>query len=120
MGKSETAASSVCRSNSNDRGFTMIELATVVLIISILLGVAVATFFATTASANSAACKYNQRALAGAFIVAVASDDSATIDDVSDLEPFVQNYDTVKQCPSDGTALELDVADRTVTCPNHP
>lgn len=100
-----------------DHGFTMVEIAFVVVLMSILLLIAVATFGASTNRANAAACRSNQDALNKAITIAVSAGE--TPDDISDLEPYVEGFDKAKICPEDGTPLELDAATMTVTCPNH-
>jgi prepilin-type N-terminal cleavage/methylation domain-containing protein len=101
-----------------DRGWTVIELMVVVLIIGILLAVAVAAYSAATASANAAACRENQQVLTRAIAVARASE--LDVDDIDDLESSVVNFDTASKCPLDGTPLVFVPSTDTVTCPNHP
>lgn len=100
-----------------DNGFTLLEVTFVILIMSILLLIAVATFTATTGSANAAACRSNQNALNKAVIIAASAGDQP--DEMSDLEPYIDDYDSATVCPQDGTPLQYDVTTNFVTCPNH-
>lgn len=101
----------------SDDGFTLIEIAFVVLLMSILLMIAVATFGASTDRANAAACRANQDALNKAVSIAISAGE--TPDDISDLEPYVEGFDRAKKCPEDGTPLQFNADTMTVTCPNH-
>ena len=102
----------------DDRGFTLLEVIYVALIISILLLIAIATFVATTGAANAAACRGNQDALNKAIMIAETTGDPA--EDMDDLEPYVKNFDEITTCPKDGTPLIYDVVQEKVNCPNHP
>ena len=51
----------------DERGFTVIELTVVILIMSILVGIALASFAFSTAKAKSTACKANLRTMDGAY-----------------------------------------------------
>lgn len=101
----------------SDQGFTLLEVAFVVLLMSILLMIALATFHTTTESANAAACRSNQDALTKAVLIAATAGNPP--DAIGDLEPYIDDYDTASLCPEDGTPLQFDATTNTVTCPNH-
>ena len=101
-----------------DQGFTLLEVAFVVLIMSILLALAIATYSATTDAANAAACRSNQGALNKAIAIADTAGDEP--DELADLEPYITDFDDKLTCPEDGTPLVLDASTGTVSCPNHP
>lgn len=101
----------------SEQGFTLLEVAFVVLLMSVLLLIAVATFTTATGRANAAACRANQDSLNKAIVIATSAGDAP--DELSDLEPYIDNYDSAIVCPEDGTSLEFDATTNTVTCPNH-
>ncbi len=101
-----------------DQGFTLLEVVFVVLIMTILLGIAIATFVTSTGAANAAACRGNQDALNQAVTIAASTGEPA--DELADLEPYIKNFDNKIVCPEDGTPLEFDAVTGTVSCPNHP
>ncbi len=96
------------------------ELMTVVLVIAILLAVAIATYVPASRSAAAASCRHNQRVLEDAYMQAECTVGSEDPDDIEDLEPFVRNFDHIRYCPLDGSALEFDPATGDISCPNHP
>ncbi|MDO8848443.1 MAG: prepilin-type N-terminal cleavage/methylation domain-containing protein [Coriobacteriia bacterium] len=100
-----------------DQGFTLLEVIFVVLIMSILLGIAIATFVASTGAANAAACRSNQDALNQAVTIAASTGEPA--DELADLEPYIKNFDDKTTCPEDRTPLEFDAITGIISCPNH-
>jgi type IV pilus assembly protein PilA len=112
----------------NEKGFTLIELMVVILIIGILVAIAVPVFNAARASAYESTCKANLRTIDGAVETYKASTgddypDSGNIESV-----LVPNY--MKEwpsCPQGGDtdgAYEVDGGGAgstmapTITCPN--
>ena len=84
----------------------------------ILLGIAIATFVASTGAASAAACRSNQDALNKAVTIAAGTGEPA--DELADLEPYIKNFGDKTTCPEDETPLEFDAVTSTVSCPNHP
>ncbi len=76
------------RTENND-GFTFLEVMTVIFIIGILVGIAVAVYTTSVGRASRIACVANQRILNGAIIAYNAENDSADPDTLADLAPFV-------------------------------
>ncbi len=101
-----------------DEGFTLLEVAFVVLLLSILLAIAIAAFSASSDAANAAACRSNQDTFNTAVAIATTTDSAP--DELADLEPYVKDFDDKITCPEDGTPLEFDAAAGRVSCPNHP
>lgn len=101
----------------DDRGFTLIELVTVLLIISILVSIAVASLWGATLSAKKAACSSNRHTLTTAIEVYNA-ETGAYPASVDDLAPYSKNFGSVKKCPS-GPDLEYDPVTHVISCPIH-
>lgn len=104
---------------TDEGGYTLAELMTVVLIIAVLLAMALASYVPATHAANAAACRNNQEVFERAFSVALAQT-GIRPDALDELAPFVASYDRSVHCPEDGAALTLDAATGDVGCPNHP
>jgi len=92
---------------SGDRGFTVIELLIVVLIIGILIAIAMPVFFATRANAERKTCYANQRTLEGAVPTWMAEnpDDNVTTDIVGAVtagNPLIADHVIASppRCPS--------------------
>ena len=105
---------------TDDSGFTLMELMTVLLILAILVTIAFLSYIVATNNARRITCLQNQRILTGAVSVYTA-EHGIDPNDVDDLEPLVRNFANAVQCPNrDGVLLEYDPLSGIVTCDNHP
>ncbi|MHB1340130.1 MAG: type II secretion system protein [Coriobacteriia bacterium] len=106
----------------SDRGFTVTELMVVLLIIGILTGIAVASYYGASSRAEDAACRSNQRTLESAIPVYQAQESDGVYPAViEDIQPYVGHaWDIIAVCPSDETSLTYDPTTHDISCPNHP
>jgi type IV pilus assembly protein PilA len=85
--------------HKNRKGFTLVELMVVVVIIGILVAIAIPVYTSTQDAAKKSACLANLRSMDGLIQTAAAS--GVTIAALAD---FVPNYLTsVPSCPAAGT-----------------
>jgi len=107
-------------SHTDDSGFALLELMTVLLILAILVSIAFLSYIVTTNNARQITCKQNQRILTDAVSIYTA-DHRIDPNDVDDLEPYVRNFANAVQCTNrDGVLLEYNPLSGIVTCDNHP
>jgi len=102
-----------------ESGFSLPELTAVVAIIGILVATAVASYTFTTSRAHSAACESNRRTLDGAVQLYRADNSGRAIDDITDLEPYIENP-AAFMCPADPTvSLFYSATTGQIECEYH-
>lgn len=105
----------------NDAGFTLTELMAVLVVISVLALIAIASYFGATKRAAAAACIENQRMIEEAVPVYMSLHDGEKPTAIDDLEPYVRTWANVTRCPADkNVELVLDPVTLKVSCPLHP
>jgi type IV pilus assembly protein PilA len=88
-----------------DKGFTLVELMVVVLIIGILVAIAIPVFNAARAKAEERSCFSNQRNIEGAYQTYRASE-MASPTAISDLVPtYIKE---TPYCPADNDTYYID------------
>lgn len=98
----------------NQKGFTIMELMIVIVIIGILIAIAVPAYRNFTSRAQQAACESNQRTIESAAGLYFAEEGAHTAD-IDDLAPYLDNLDALV-CPTTGT---YSLANGVVTCTVH-
>jgi len=101
-----------------EKGFTLIELMVVVLIIAILVAIAVPVFNVARTAAQRRTCQANLRTIDGAIQTYNADNDHWPTAGIGDLVPDYMK--SVPECPTNnGVVYVLAGADPpTVVCPN--
>ncbi|KJS11798.1 MAG: hypothetical protein VR67_12550 [Peptococcaceae bacterium BRH_c8a] len=101
----------------NNKGFTLVELMVVVVIIGVLVAIAIPIYNNTTANAQEKACFANQRTIEGAASMYVADNTGKTLDDVDAMNLLVGATKYIKVDPKCG-GNSYTIADGVVTCGN--
>lgn len=110
----------------NQKGFTLVELMVVVVIIGILVAIAVPVYNDITTTAKEKACEANKRTIQGAVSMYYAKHGDYPKDvgvlagegdnGEGDNEEGDKYLEEIPKCPSDGV---YDIQDGTVTCNVH-
>jgi type IV pilus assembly protein PilA len=101
---------------NNEKGFSLVELMVVVVIIGVLVAIAIPVYNITTDRAEKGACHANQRMIEGA-VSQYEMNTSESIVDANNID-FLDEYfkDGAPTCPSDGT---YSIKDGKVSCTAH-
>ena len=105
----------------NQKGFTLVELMVVVVIIGVLVAIAVPVYSNVTAKAEKSACQANQRTIDGAVTQWLMVEDNTGYPSLDDLvdDGFLQSKPA---CPTEGGGYTLPTAageQTTCSAPGH-
>ena len=103
------------RRTKNQKGYTIMELMIVIVIIGILIAIAVPAYNSFRARAQERACQSNMRVLKAAAVMYFADNDTDATS-TANLVPYLDNAEGIT-CPSDDSAYE--VVGTAITCDNH-
>lgn len=114
------------RRAQDQKGFTLVELMVVVVILGILVAIAVPLYNAQTEKAKKATCFANQRMIESAAVQYTLDNDGKELTDVDNIEliELLNAYfqgDAAPTCPSatGEEAAKYSITDGKVTCTVH-
>jgi type IV pilus assembly protein PilA len=100
-----------------EKGFSLVELMVVIVIIGVLIAIAIPVYRNTTESAELRACHANQRMIEGAASQYAMMNEGIDIEDVNDIYELNDYFsDGVPKCPSGG---DYSITAGKVTCNKH-
>ena len=106
----------VRKAKKNQKGFTLVELMVVVVIIGVLIAIAVPIFNAVTARAEAGACMANQRIMDGA--VMMWSTEEGATGSPTDVQLGAYLQDGIPLCPTNDVAYGIQAPGTPHVCPS--
>jgi len=106
----------VVRRGSNDQGFSIIELMTVVLILAILVAVAVASYTVTAEGSRKVTCLSNQRTLSGAVSQYQVDHEGLLPGDLDEVQSLVQWRTGYARCVTTDAQFGYDNTTGRIWC----
>ncbi|TLM78551.1 MAG: prepilin-type N-terminal cleavage/methylation domain-containing protein [Actinobacteria bacterium] len=105
----------------DDRGFTLVELVTVLAIIALLVAIALASYVTSVRYTTRMLCAANRRGFTRSASIFTAEHNSTQPATLEDLRPYVRNFDSAAHCPADDRLIEWDAAGMEAVCtyPGH-
>lgn len=105
----------------DDRGFTLVELVTVLVIIALLVAIALASYVMSVRYTARTLCEANRRGFTRSASMYSAEHNGAQPATLEDLRPYVHNFDSAAHCPGDDRLIEWDAAGMEAVCtyPGH-
>jgi competence protein ComGC len=103
----------------DESGFTLVELMAVILIISILVGIAAASYVFSTHAAKETTCRADVRIL-NEMVVKYYYDHGDWPDNLDDLVPDYIRDSKSLNCPDSGQPYNYDNSTGQVTCSTCP
>jgi type IV pilus assembly protein PilA len=99
-----------------EKGFSLVELMVVIVIIGVLIAIAIPVYRNTTEKAELRACHANQRMIEGAASQYAMNEgiDIENVDDIDELKDYFSGG--VPKCPS---GVDYSITGGKVTCENH-
>jgi type II secretion system protein G len=103
----------------NEKGFTLIELMIVIVIIGILAAIAIPRFATVRDDAEQASCRQNLNSLATAEEMYYADNASYTDNSGDELDTYIQNSSSMS-CPSDDSSYGIALISNgySIACAN--
>jgi len=121
-GKEENVMSKLLIYSKNYlRGFTLIELMVVILIIGVLVTIAIPVYNSTQEKAKETACRANIRMIKGAIVQAELDGEEFSIGELNDLSNLAKYFEAIPECPDKGDYTVKINADgkHTIVCSKH-